>query len=148
MSADSLALGVVGWLATFAVHSTILLGSAWLFGSRLSGGAHRDEERWWKVAVTGRGSRGFADAVPLLEHARRREPERRDHDDEREPIEWGHRLDDLSPPSNGCGATAQGEGNVRTERRSDLGADFGDAVGANFGQVVNLADQIGFGRNL
>lgn len=51
MSADSLALGVVGWLATFAVHSTVLLGTAWLLASRLSRGAHRAEERWWKVAL-------------------------------------------------------------------------------------------------
>jgi len=51
MSMDSFAIGIVTWLVTFAVHSTVLLGSAWLLASRLGRGAHRDEERWWKVAL-------------------------------------------------------------------------------------------------
>lgn len=51
MSMDSFAIGTVTWLVTFAVHSTVLLGSAWLLASRLGRGAHRDEERWWKIAM-------------------------------------------------------------------------------------------------
>lgn len=51
MSMDSFAIGTVTWLVTFAVHSTVLLGSAWLLASRLGRGAHRDEERWWKIAL-------------------------------------------------------------------------------------------------
>ncbi len=51
MSVDSFALSTVTWLVTFAVHSTVLLGSAWLLASRLGRGAHRDEERWWKIAL-------------------------------------------------------------------------------------------------
>ena len=51
MSLDTFAIGAVTWLVTFAAHSTVLLGSTWLLASRLSRGAHRDEERWWKIAL-------------------------------------------------------------------------------------------------
>ena len=51
MSVDSFAVSTVTWLVTFAVHSTVLLGLAWLLASRLGRGAHRDEERWWKIAL-------------------------------------------------------------------------------------------------
>lgn len=51
MNPEAFALGAVAWLATFAVHSTLLLGIAWLFARRVGRGAHREEERWWKVAL-------------------------------------------------------------------------------------------------
>src|ERR671924_2325483 len=43
---------VAGWLLTYAIHSTILLGLAWLLAERL-----REQQAWldwiWKVALVG-----------------------------------------------------------------------------------------------
>lgn len=45
--------GVLAWLATYLVHSTLLLGAAWLVSRRLRGRSLGVEERLWKAALVG-----------------------------------------------------------------------------------------------
>lgn len=42
---------LLGWLLTYAVHSTLLLGGAWLLAGRFS--SHRVREALWKTALFG-----------------------------------------------------------------------------------------------
>ena len=46
-------LAVGFWMATYAIHSTLLLGAAWLFAKRIAPTAYRAQERWWKGALIG-----------------------------------------------------------------------------------------------
>jgi hypothetical protein len=57
--AELAALPVFAWLVTYALHSTLLLGAAWLLTRRLDARALGLRERVWKFAVLG----GFATAA-------------------------------------------------------------------------------------
>lgn len=59
MVAELAALPVFAWLVTYALHSTLLLGAAWLVSRRLDPRALALRERLWKFAVLG----GFATAA-------------------------------------------------------------------------------------
>ncbi|MCP3914418.1 MAG: M56 family metallopeptidase [bacterium] len=51
MADSSLELAILAWLATYALHSTALLGLAWIVTSRL--GAERVKQLVWRVALVG-----------------------------------------------------------------------------------------------
>ncbi len=52
-SAATLAGQAAAWLATYALHSTLLLGLAWLAARRLAGRAIHLEEAIWRAALLG-----------------------------------------------------------------------------------------------
>src|SRR5687768_4721250 len=47
------ALACLAWVLTYALHSTLLLGSAWIATRRMSTGRAGLRERVWKFAVLG-----------------------------------------------------------------------------------------------
>jgi bla regulator protein blaR1 len=48
---ETLGLAVLAWVLTYAIHSTLALGGAWLVTRRLSSAATRARERLWKFAL-------------------------------------------------------------------------------------------------
>ncbi|MFT4542311.1 MAG: beta-lactamase regulating signal transducer with metallopeptidase domain [Planctomycetota bacterium] len=53
MLAKELELQTIAWLLTYALHSTVLLGIAWLIAGRLWKGSERASELVWKAALVG-----------------------------------------------------------------------------------------------
>src|SRR5215208_6204080 len=51
--APSLAAQATAWLATYALHSTLLVGLAWLASRRLARRSVRLEEAVWRTALLG-----------------------------------------------------------------------------------------------
>ena len=62
MGAEPLALALVAYLLTYALHSTLLVSAAWLVSRRLGESSARSCERVWKVALVG----GLASAALQL----------------------------------------------------------------------------------
>lgn len=53
MQSESLGLRALEWLLTYGVHSTVLLGGAWLLATRPFLRSERVRERIWKTAIVG-----------------------------------------------------------------------------------------------
>jgi hypothetical protein len=53
MTTSDLIRGALAWLATYALHSTLFLGSAWVLSSTRRPRVNRNRERVWKLAVVG-----------------------------------------------------------------------------------------------
>ena len=53
MDSQALELQTIAWLLTYALHSTVLLGAAYLIGGRFWKGSERASELVWKAALVG-----------------------------------------------------------------------------------------------